>query len=229
MQTAGLCALTVATYLGARWLFLRGGKHPLLHPVFVSAVVLVAVLHGLRLSALEYGAAKQLLVEPLGPLTVGLAVPLYKQLARLRPFLLPFVVSVVAGSLCTVAVAVVVARAGGLALPLVRALTFKSVTAAIAVPLAQGSNADPSLVATFVVLTGVLGAMFGPAVLSWLGVTSPAARGVALGTISHAIGTSAALAESEEAAAMATLSMMAVPLFVALAGPPYFGWLMRPW
>jgi putative effector of murein hydrolase len=84
-------------------------------------------------------------------------------------------------------------------------------------------------VATFVVLTEMLEAMFGPAVLSWLGVTSPAARGVALGTISHAIGTSATLAESEEAAAMATLSMMAVPLLVSLAGPAYFAWLLQLW
>jgi len=229
VQTVALCALTIATYLGARSLFLRARKHPLLHPVFLSAIVIVGVLRALHANAGEYAATKQLLGAPLGPLTVGLAIPLYKQLARLRSFLVPFVVSVAVGSLCTVAAVAVIARAGGLALPLANALTLKSVTAAIAVPLAQSSGADPSLVVTFVVLTGMLGAMFGPALLSWLGVTDRAARGVALGTISHAIGTSAALAESDEAGAMATLAMMAVPLLMALAGTPYCRWLLQLW
>ena len=229
MQTVALCALTIATYVGARSLHLRAHKHPLLHPVFVSAIVIVGLLRGLHISAGDYAATKQVLVAPLGPLTVGLAIPLYKQIARLRPLLLPFLVSVVLGSLSTVTAVVLIARVGGLALPLANALTLKSVTAAIAVPLAQTSGADPSLVVTFVVLTGMLGAMFGPALLSWLGVADRAARGVALGTISHAIGTSAALAESDEAGAMATLAMMAVPLLVAMAGTPYFQWLLRLW
>ena len=78
-----------------------------------------------------------------------------------------------------------------------------------------------ALAAVFVLITGVIGAMIGPAYLSRLGVHSPEARGMALGMTAHAVGTSVALQESEECGAFAALAMslmgVATAVFLPLA------------
>ncbi|MCC7371017.1 MAG: LrgB family protein [Chloroflexi bacterium] len=70
-------------------------------------------------------------------------------------------------------------------------------------------------------MTGTIGAMFGPMLLTRFGVTDPLARGIALGTTSHGQGTAAALLEGESAGAMSSLSMAAVAVFTAAIAPLY--------
>jgi putative effector of murein hydrolase len=98
-------------------------------------------------------------------------------------------------------------------------LAAKSVTAAIAVELSRLQGGDPSLTAPAVVLTGMLGAMLGPTVLSWARVRQPLARGIALGTISHAQGTAVALQEHEASGAVSTLALAGAALMTTLLLP----------
>jgi putative effector of murein hydrolase len=221
-----LMALTILVYLIARHLFLRY-KHPLLHPVFVSAGVIIIILHFLHLTFADYTPAKNWLTGPLGPATVALAIPVYKQRARLHKLLLPLLSGVTVGSMCTIAIVITLAILGTLSLPVVNALAVKSVTTAIAVELAKLHGADPSLTAVFTVVTCMLGGMFGPFVLNRLRITDACARGIALGTISAAIGTAAALAEGETAGALASLAMIAAAIVTSLLAPWYIPFLLH--
>ncbi|MNE78194.1 Inner membrane protein YohK [compost metagenome] len=97
----------------------------------------------------------------------------------------------------------------------------KSVTSPIAMLVAEQIGGVAALAAVFVLITGVIGAIFGPALLSRCGVHSPEARGMALGVTAHAVGTSVALQESEECGAFAALAMslmgVATAVFLPLA------------
>lgn len=97
----------------------------------------------------------------------------------------------------------------------------KSVTSPIAMLVAEQIGGVAALAAVFVLITGVIGAMIGPAFLSYLGVHTPEARGMALGMTAHAVGTSVALQESEECGAFAALAMslmgVATAVFLPLA------------
>jgi putative effector of murein hydrolase len=210
---------TIAAYALARRLYLRSGQHPLLQPVFFAALVLISLLLLLGRTFDDYQPAKTLLTWPLGPATAALALPVYARREQLRFALLPLVTGVVAGSVATVATVLGLAALAGVSTSVLEALAAKSVTTAIAVELSRLQGGDPSLTAVAVVLTGTLGAMFGPTQLSWARVRQPLARGIALGAISHAQGTAVALQEHEISGAVSTLALVSAALVTAALLP----------
>ena len=136
---------------------------------------------GVRVS--DYEPAKQLMVFLLGPATVSLAVPLYKNRHALLRNAVPALTGLAVGSLATLLSALLVAKLLGLPEIIRVSLSIKSVTAPIAIELAPIVHADPTLTAAFVVVTGMIGAMLGPRLMSAAGVHDPLARGLALGTL----------------------------------------------
>lgn len=222
-----LCTLTVCVYAVARNLFMRCGQRPFLHPVFVSVAILIPVLLATGRSFEDYRPVSDVLTWPLGPATAALALPVYKQRAVLRAAIGPLAAGVSTGSLVTLTAVVACGALGGLDTPVLEALAVKSVTAAIAVELARLQGADPSLTAVLVVVTGTIGAMIGPALLGQLRVRHPVARGIALGTISHAQGTAAALAEHEASGALGSLAFVSTALFTSLLAPSYVPFLLH--
>ena len=117
------------------------------------------------------------------------------------------------------------AQAGGLPRQVVMSILAKGVSIPFAVEIAAIYDGIPSLAAAFVVATGTLGSLLGAWALTLARVASPFARGLTLGTISHAQGTAAALQENEEAGAMAGLAMILAGLLTAAFAPPVV-WLL---
>jgi len=213
--------ITVSAYIGSRSLFLRY-KHPLLNPVFVSTVVIITILKGVNLTFDDYQPAKEVMTFLLGPATVALALPLYKNRKVLGSYALPVFTGVAAGSLATIAAVLLVGRIAGLSRGILISIAPKSVTAPIAVEISRLAGGEPSLTAAFVVATGMIGSMIGPALLSRLKIGDPVARGLALGTTSHGQGTAIALLEGETQGAMAGIAMAIAAVFTALIAPIYF-------
>jgi putative effector of murein hydrolase len=214
-----LMIATIAAYAVARRLYLRSGQQPFFQPVFVATLLLIATLLLLRRRPDDYLPAKTLLTWPLGPATAALALPVYAQRAQLRSALPPLVSGVLVGSLATIVTMLGVAAVFGLPTPVLQSLAPKSVTTAIAVELSRMQGGDPSLTAGAVVLTGTIGAMLGPTLLSWARVRLPVARGIALGTISHAQGTAMALLEDQSAGAVATVALVGAAVVTAAVLP----------
>lgn len=202
-----LCtALTVAVYALSRALS-RIYPSPFTTPVFFSTSVIVAVLLCAGVEYRHYEPAKNLMTTLLGPATVALALPIYKNWKTLRAYLLPGVAGIVLGSLATVLVVIALARLFEFGTELTLAMSVKSVTAPVAVELAAMLKGNPALAAGFVIATGMIGAMLGPWLMTRAGIVSPVARGLALGTISHGQGTAQALAEGSLQGAMAGIAM----------------------
>lgn len=199
-------ALTVAVYAASRALS-RIYPSPFTTPVFFSTSIIVAVLLCTGLEYRHYEPAKNLMTTLLGPATVALALPIYKNWKTLRAYLLPGGAGIVLGSLATVVAAVALARLFELGPELTLSMSVKSVTAPVAVELAAMLRGNPVLAAGFVIATGMIGAMLGPWLLTRARIVSPVARGLALGTISHGQGTAQALTEGSLAGAMAGIAM----------------------
>jgi putative effector of murein hydrolase len=222
----GMVVLTIGAYSLAYQLYCRR-PHPLLHPAWVSAALIIAVLSVCGLSLDQYQPAEAVSLRVLGPATVALAVPIYQQRQQLRAAALPLLGGVVVGALLSMATVVGLAALARLEPTVLRALALKSVTTPIAVGLARLEGSDPDLVASFVVLAALLGAMVGPAVLTRCRITDPVARGIALGSTATGFGTAAALQESRTAGATAGLAMVAGALVTALIAPTYIPALLR--
>ena len=161
----------------------------------------------------------------LGPTTVALAVPLYRNLRRIRANLWPVLVTLLVGGGASVALTLLTAWLLGADLPVLMTLATKSVTMPIAMPLAEQLGGLAALAAVLVMLTGVLGTVMLPPLLELAGVNHPAARGMAYGMNAHAVGTARALEEGDECAAFAALAMGSLGVLTALLLPvAVLGW-----
>ncbi len=211
--------LTLVAFQGATWVFERGGRNPLLNPVLGAVLVVVAVLTLTDTNYATYFEGAQFVHFLLGPATVALAVPLYRQWYRVRQSALAIGISLLCGSLTAILTAVAVTWALGGTTELLASVAPKSVTAPVAMAIAEQLGGLPSLTAVLVIVTGIFGAMFGPFVLNLIGVHDWRARGLAIGTASHGIGTARALQVNETAGAFSGLAMGLNALATALLLP----------
>ncbi len=125
----------------------------------------------------------------------------------------------VAGSLTAAVTAVAFGWALGASRETLISLAPKSVTAPVAMGIAERLGGLPSLTAVLVIVTGIMGAMLGPPILNLIGIRNWAARGLAMGTASHGIGTARALQVSEVAGAFSGLAMGLNALATAILLP----------
>jgi len=188
-------------------------------PIVVTAAVIGVVLSIAHVDVASYTRAARPLSWLLGPATIALAVPLHRNRELLRRRARTILVSVSVGALIGLVSAVLLARALGLPRAIQLSIAPKSVTTPIAMPIAERLGGIPTLTAAIVVLTGTFGLAFGGRLLTRFRVTQPVARGLALGTSTHAIGTVQALSESAESGAASAVALVIAGIVTALAAP----------
>lgn len=216
--------VTLIAYQAGYWLYRKSGHNPLVNPVLIAVVALVALLKLTDVDYLTYFEGAQFVHFLLGPATVALAIPLFQQLRQLRKSMLAILVSVVAGSLMAAGSAVAIAWALGASRETLLSLAPKSVTTPIAMGIAEKIGGLPSLTAVLVILTGMTGAMFTTYMLDLLGITDWRARGLAIGVASHGIGTARAILVHPLAGAFAGLAMGLNGIATALLLPLLATW-----
>ena len=210
--------LTVAAYELGRRIRARTG-HPLAQPVLITLVVVCTAIELTGTSYADYRSATSLIAFFLGPATVALAIPLHRQAHRLRGFAVPMLLGLLAGAIVSTTSGVLLVKALGGSEALARTMGPKSTTTPVAIALADRFDGIPALAAVFAILVGTFGAVVGPTVLSLLRIRERRARGLALGAVSHGIGTSRALHEDPVEGAFAGLSMGLTALITCLVLP----------
>jgi len=217
--------LTVCFFVCARWLYRKSGGRSWLNPVLLSVLCIVAVLILTETSYDVYFEGAQFVHFMLGPATVALAIPLYRQLSSLKRHPIALMVSLLAGSLTAALSAILIAKIGGVSNQILISIAPKSVTTPVAMGISEQLGGLPSLTAVVVILTGILGASLGPLLLDKLAVTNEMAKGLAMGTASHGIGTGRAIYMSDVAAAFSGLAMGLNGLVTAILLPIIWRWL----
>jgi len=199
--------MTLVAYQFSSFVYRRGRLSPLLNPVLLSLVLIVVILSATGTTYDTYFDGAQFVHFLLGPATVALAIPLFRQLDRVRRSAVAVIASIAVGSVAASFSAVAIAWLLDGSRQTLVSLAPKSVTAPVAMGIAEQLGGLPSLTAVLVISTGILGAIAGPYVLNFLGIKDQAARGLAMGTASHGIGTARAMQVSEVAGAFAGLAM----------------------
>jgi predicted murein hydrolase (TIGR00659 family) len=222
VSTFAVTGFGIALTAGAYSLSLLARKRypsPLTTPVLFSTTIVITILLATGISFADYKPAKDIMTFLLGPATVALAIPLYKNRQSFFRNLIPACAGLLAGSLGTMIAAGLIAREFGFTPELVSSSAIKSVTVPIAVEVAKIIHGNPTLTAALVVITGMIGASFGPWLMDRVGITNPISRGLALGTISHGQGTAQAATESELSGAIAGVAMGLGAVCTSLAAP----------
>jgi len=202
----GLTA-TLATYVTAQALYQRSGHAPWANPVLWSVLAIGTVLLATRTPYPVYFAGAQFIHVLLGPAVVALGWPLWQRRIELRTRGAALVLAALAGGVAAAASAVAIGWAVGLPPEVLRSLAPKSVTAPVAMGIAERLHGIPALAAVFAVLTGMVGALSGKYLFDLLGIRDWAVRGFAIGTAAHGIGAARALQVHPDAGAYAGLAL----------------------
>lgn len=212
--------VTLGAYYLATVLYEKLGMTPFAHPLLTAMVIIVPFLMLTDTPYETYFEGAQFVHFMLGPATVALAIPLYLYAAQVKQMLLPLGIALVVGCITAIIVVVAIGNVLGLSELTLRSLAPKSATTPIAMPVAEQIGGIPSLTAVLVILTGIIGGVFGKEVLDLLRVHHDSARGFAMGLAAHGVGTARAFQMSEQAGAFAGLAMglngTATALFVPL-------------
>ncbi|WP_285766013.1 LrgB family protein [Peribacillus sp. SI8-4] len=210
--------LTILAYYIGRKIY---AKHPtpFTTPVFFSTVTIILILLASGLDFDDYSPAKNIISYFLGPATVALAVPLYKNRKIIVKYAIPAISGMILGLMVTLTIAFTIAQAFSLPQFILQGLAVKSITVPIAVGITELYGGDSNISAAFVILTGVLGTMIAPKMMDKLNITMPFARGIAYGTIAHGLGTAQAAQESEFTGAVAGAAMAIAGILISCFFP----------
>jgi putative effector of murein hydrolase len=163
----------------------------------------------------------------LGPATVALAVPLYENRKVVVAAILPMLIALVVGSIVAIVSVVVLAQLAALPRAVILSLAPKSVTAGVAMGIAESLGADPSLAAVAVILTGIIGAIIVTPLMNRAGITDFRARGFAAGLAAHGIGTARAFQVDAVAGVFSGIAMGLNALVTSLLVPLAIMLLLR--
>lgn len=212
-------AATLIAYVIGLYVNRRCYGHPVSHPLIITALLVGCMLGVTHTPVPTYQTSAQLLHWLLGPVTVALALPIYRQWTQLKHYGWRLIASISAGGI--VAPILAWLSLWLLSAPTAMQLTMlaKSITTPLAMEATQQIGGIPALAAVFVIVTGIVGAIVSGWVFSVFNVKNRDAQGIALGTVAHAVGTAKAIHMGEDVAAMATLGLCINGILTALVLP----------
>ncbi len=182
-------------------------KSPLLNPLLVAVACIISVLCILRIPLESYEQSVQVISFLLGPATVALAYSVYRQRQMLKEHFIPIFSGCLVGSLVSMISAYALCKLLGLDDVLALSFVPKSVTTPIAIAVSEQLGGITSITVAAVIVTGIMGAICAPLMSKLFRVRNRIARGVAIGTCSHAVGTTKAIEMGELEGAMSGVSI----------------------
>ena len=213
----GILLTIVAFEIGV--LISRKFKYSFLNPLLIGNVLIVGFLLITGVSLDSYNVGGDYISVMLSPATVVLAVPLYRQIQKLRQFWMPILVGIFAGSLTSIGCVIFFSKILGLSSTLMLSILPKSVTIPMGSVISAQIGGIPSVTIIAITVTGITGAVAAPAVCRFCHIKHKVAQGIAIGTASHALGTTRAMEMGEVQGAMSSLSIGIAGLFTAVVAP----------
>ena len=208
-----LVAFETGVTISKKW------KYSFLNPLLIANILIVGFLLATGISLESYNIGGNYISLLLSPATVVLAVPLYKQISKLKHFWKPILTGIFAGSLTSIVCVIAVSKLIGLSETIMLSLLPKSITIPMGAVVSQQIGGIPSITIISIVVTGITGAVSAPAVCRFCHIKHKVAQGIAIGTASHALGTTKAMEMGEIQGAMSSLSIGIAGVFTAIVAP----------
>ena len=208
--------LTEATFFGAAasiafyelgLLIKKKCKLAIFNPLLISIVFTVLLLICCQIDYDKYYEGAKYISYFLTPATVCLAIPLYEQFELLKKNVKAIMAGILAGVISSVLTVLVISIMFGFTHEEYVTFLPKSITTAIGMGVSEQLGGYVSITVAVIIMTGVLGNVIGESVCRIFKITEPIAKGVALGSASHAIGTARAMEMGEVEGAMSSLSI----------------------
>ena len=208
---------------GAGIMLKKKFKYAFLNPLLISIIFVIGVVMLCGVDYESYENSAQYLGYLLTPATVCLAVPLYQQMTLLKKNLAAVACGILAGVLASLGSVLLLAFLFGLEHDVYVTLLPKSITTAIGMGVSEELGGLVTITVAVIIVTGVIGNVIGEAVCKLFRIYEPIAKGLALGTSSHAIGTAKALEMGEVEGAMSSLAIAVAGLLTVIGASVFAG------
>jgi putative effector of murein hydrolase len=218
--------LTLLAYQGAMFLYTKSGRASILHPTISGATLIALALVLMQQDYHAYYRDVNWLTFLLGPTTVALAVPLFRQLHLLRNMASTLLITVTTGAIFASTSALIIAWFFGANRATLLSLTTKSITTPIAITVTEDLGGITTIAVASVILTGVVGITTITWLFNKLDIQDDRLWGFCLGLSAHAIGTSRAFERSPVAGAFSSLALCLTGTFTAVFVPFATGWFL---
>ena len=214
--------LSLIAYLIAEWIRKKFG-YAFLNPLLVAIIITVAAVLLLNVDYEVYNSSARYLSFLLTPATVCLAVPLYEQFDKLKENAAAILAGIFSGVLTSIASIFAMSKLFGFTKEEFVTFLPKSITTAIGMSVAEELGGYVSIAVAAIIVTGVLGNIICEAILKLFKIEDPIAKGAAIGTASHAIGTSKAIEIGEVEGAISSLSIVVAGIMTVLLSAVFAG------
>lgn len=206
--SSGMFGVALSILMYAVGVFLNKTlKTPVCNPLLIAIGLIIAVLQIFHIPLESYQKGGDVISLFLAPATAALACSIYRQIELLKKYWLPILVGCLAGAAASMGSVYLLCRLFRLDDALLSSMLPKSVTTPIAMEISASLGGTPSITVAAVVVTGILGAMLCPLFIKLLRIKNPVAAGVAIGSCSHAVGTSKAIELGEAQGAMSGIAI----------------------
>jgi len=190
-----------------------------LNPLLIAIIIVILSLKIFDISLQDYNKGGQIISFLLGPATVALAVPLYKNFTVLKKNALPIIAGIFSGSVVSITSIILLSKAFGLEAVLALSLVPKSVTTPIGIEVSKQLGGVPEITVAAIIITGITGAIMAQVVFSALKIKDKVAIGIAIGTSAHAVGTAKAIEMGEIEGGMSGLAIGVAGLITVIIAP----------
>lgn len=191
-------------------------KLSILNPLLISIVMVIGVLALFDIDYDSYNQSAKYLSYLLTPATVSLAIPLYQQIEMLKKNWIAIMIGVLSGVITSLASTLLLAAMFGLSHTQYVTLLPKSITTAIGMGVSEELGGYVTISVAVIIVTGILGNVIGEFVCRWFRIKHPIAKGLALGTSAHAIGTTKAMESGQLEGAMSSLAIVVAGLLTVI-------------
>ncbi|MDD7306513.1 MAG: LrgB family protein [Peptoniphilaceae bacterium] len=210
--------LTFAAYEIGKWINSKV-KSPVSNPLLIGIILVVGFLKITGISFESYKLGGDFIAFFIAPATVAMVIDLYESLDVLKKNFVPVMLGIIIGSIASMLTVIIVTKFMKFDKQLVTSLVPESITTAIAVSLSEEYKGIAALTAITVVIRGVVGAVIAPTITKIFKIKDPVAQGVAIGTSSHAAGTSEARKMGKIQGAFSGLSIAVAGLVTVFLMP----------
>ena len=180
---------------------------PIFNPLLIAILGIILFLSITKIPYESYKLGGDRINFFLGPVTIVLAFPLYKQFDLFKKYLLEILIGISCGVVVSFISIKLIGHFTNADVDIINSLIPKSITTPMGISLTKTLNGVEAITVVSIILTGILGAIISPIVFKIGKINNPVAKGISLGTSAHALGTTKALEMGEVEGAMSGLSI----------------------
>ncbi|MCF2624908.1 LrgB family protein [Fusobacterium perfoetens] len=210
--------LTISAFHIGLFVF-KKTKFPIFNPLLIGIVIAMGVMSFFNIPLDYFRRGGDYMTFLLAPATISLALPLYKQLDKLKQNFLPIIIGSLVGAATAIVSTILLGKLLGIDKLLLVSFMPKSITTPIGIELSKLLGGVPAITIFAIIVTGIVGNVLAPAVCKCFKIKHPVAKGIGIGISSHAVGTSKALEMGEVEGAMSALSIVVSGIITFLIAP----------